>query len=248
MDFAKVTAEYYSKWIGKDNILLDMGSGVEYIFSPERNLVQLGYSRQFDLFIFQQPDKLIISYGDKLKNRIDLFKSDLVSRAEPNDVIEMFGQRLGATVNHGIKYLYTEIPDIEHQAVYLKKSDYPRYLNFFLANNPGCKNTEWLEEYFKEMTDKNLCCGIYVNNTLVCCSDAPDMPYMKNYVQEIGINTLTEYRGLGYATDVCIAAVKVIIKNKKCPQWSTTATNVASQKLAEKIGFIKYADYYTVTL
>ena len=41
---------------------------------------------------------------------------------------------------------------------------------------------------------------------------------------------------------------KKIIKNGKSPQWSTTIDNIASQKLAEKVGSVKLADVITATL
>lgn len=93
--------------------------------------------------------------------------------------------------------------------------------------HPNCKNTDWLNEYYIEMITDSLCCSLYTNNILVSCSDSPDMTYMKNEVQEIGINTLDEYKGHEYATDVCIRASKEILNNGICPQWSTMIDNVA---------------------
>ena len=123
-----------------------------------------------------------------------------------------------------------------------------QYHDFFIKNNPECKNTEWLIEYFNEMVSKHLCCGIFVDGILVSCSDAPSIPYMQNDVEEIGINTLNEYKGKGYATDVCITCANEIVKNGKCPLWSTTINNIASQKLAEKVGFRKLADVISISL
>ena len=38
------------------------------------------------------------------------------------------------------------------------------------------------------------------------------------------------------------------IGNKKAPQWSTPSSNIASQKLAEKAGFVKLADVLTLVM
>ena len=71
---------------------------------------------------------------------------------------------------------------------------------------------------------------------------------MSNEVQKVGINTLQECRGKGYATDACMKCIEEMLKNGKVPQWSTDINNIASQKLAEKVGFVKLADVITVTL
>lgn len=42
--------------------------------------------------------------------------------------------------------------------------------------------------------------------------------------------------------------LKNIIKGGKCPQWSCSADNIASARLAEKIGFIKLSDVLTLTI
>ena len=98
------------------------------------------------------------------------------------------------------------------------------------------------------MVQYGLCVGIFENSKLVSCSDAPGMPYMQETVQEIGVNTLPEYRGRGYASEVCIKCVKSIIKLGKCPIWSTDIDNAASQKLADKVGFVKFAETLAMTL
>lgn len=59
---------------------------------------------------------------------------------------------------------------------------------------------------------------------------------------------MMEYRGKGYAVAACAKCIKEIMKNGKVPQWSTDINNVASKRLAERIGFIKLADVITVTL
>ena len=106
----------------------------------------------------------------------------------------------------------------------------------------------WGREYFDEITDNKICCGIIADGQLVCCTDAPGMPYMQETTQEIGINTIGPYRQRGYATDVCLLCIQQILNSSKCPMWSTAANNVASQKLAEAIGFVKFGEHITLSL
>jgi predicted GNAT family acetyltransferase len=73
------------------------------------------------------------------------------------------------------------------------------------------------------------------------------MPYMEDKVHEIGINTLPEYRGKGYAKAATFACIKACIEKGKCPIWSCGINNVASEKLAYSVGFRKLADVLTIS-
>lgn len=92
-----------------------------------------------------------------------------------------------------------------------------------------------------------MCVGVFADGGLVSCTDAPGMPYMAGEVQEIGINTLQEYRGRGYASVACSKCIQEILDHHKTPTWSTTISNTASRKLAEKIGFAEFAEAIYIT-
>lgn len=98
------------------------------------------------------------------------------------------------------------------------------------------------------MAQNHICIGVYADAMLVSCTDAPDMPYMGAQVQEIGINTLREYRGKGYAAMACGSCIRELTCRHKTPLWSTEAGNQASRRLAEKPGFNEFAEVVSVTL
>ena len=87
-----------------------------------------------------------------------------------------------------------------------------------------------------------------MDGELVSCTDAPAMPYMADCVQEIGINTRKEYKRRGYAKQACLCAIQEIIRQKKCPLWSTEYGNIASMRLAETLGFKRFGESYAVCL
>jgi len=54
---------------------------------------------------------------------------------------------------------------------------------------------------------------------------------------ELGIETSTEFRGMGFAEQVCRALIDYCIDNQLEPIWACRLENVGSYKLAKKLGF-----------
>jgi RimJ/RimL family protein N-acetyltransferase len=63
---------------------------------------------------------------------------------------------------------------------------------------------------------------------------------------EIGIETLKEYQGLGYASIVCAKLIDYCMEKGYEPVWSCNSGNMGSRKLSHKLGFeeIKRVPYY----
>jgi len=61
----------------------------------------------------------------------------------------------------------------------------------------------------------------------------------------IGIETLQGYRGRGLATIAASAFVEHCVARRIKPYWECNAENVASRRVAEKIGFTEELDYPT---
>ena len=243
--YYEITAKFYSEWVGTDVM---SHKGINFIYSEQRNTVQNGYSMLFDLYIFYQKDSVIISYGKKALEQIDRLKSRITVKSTLDTVKLSLEEVFNKQVCHNVKYYFNVLPQKRTQARVLNDEDYMYYLDFFSKNNPNCSNMDWLETYFKDMVKKELCCGVFEDDMLVCCSDSPNVPYLADTVCEIGVNTIEDYRRKGYATDVCITSASHIINNGKCPIWSAPSYNEASQRLAEKCGFIKFADVVTIAL
>ena len=71
---------------------------------------------------------------------------------------------------------------------------------------------------------------------------------MVDETQEIGVATRPECRRRGFALDACAAAAKRHVANGKCPIWSAAWDNFASHRLAERVGFEKFADAVMLSL
>ena len=243
MNFAEITREYYSLWLGESDLLSRLGAGVHFVPSSERNHAQYGYSVPFQLYAFCQPNRVILSYGDALAEHIDWLKEQPLDGAA--NVKAAIQAHFSGRISHSRKYVMSSLPSIKTRSRALTSDDLSHFCSF---NGKSCIAEDWFREYFADMVAQRLCWGYFLDGQLVSCSDAPGMPYLADRVQEIGINTLPAHRGRGYAADVCIAAAREIISQSKCPIWSANIDNLASQKLAERVGFIPFAEVVTLTV
>lgn len=247
MDCFNITRHYYSAWLGIDLSLIKENE-IRFIYSSERNKTQAGYGTPFDLMIYKEEYKTVISYGDKAQKNIAQLKSQIHSNSSINEICLSLKNVYKAYSSHNIKFVFDKLPQFETSAVTLTERGFPLYLDFFKTIHPNIRNYEWLKEYYLDHIEKRFFCASFHDGRIVSCTDAPGMPFMENEAQEIGINTIPQYRGQGFAKNACLLATQNIIKSGECPQWSTAENNMASQKLAYSIGFKKLADFITVTL
>lgn len=266
MDFYKITTEYYSHWVGAD--LNDQTQGVHMFYNQDRNKALYGYDSLFDLWILKIENRIFISYGDRADRKIMELQQTLKENMDVKQIAEAVHTVYQGRITTGIKYVFTGNHEKDERGVSegikpnigkgsrnsgtalrpLTKEDYPTYLAFHKAVNPGDFDRSWVREYFEEMLEIGGFCGKVADGKLVSCTDLPGMPYMQSRVSEIGINTLKEYRQLGYAKEVCRAAIRELVGRERCPVWSAASDNTASQKLAESIGFVPFGEYVTIRM
>lgn len=63
---------------------------------------------------------------------------------------------------------------------------------------------------------------------------------------DIGVETRSDYRYLGLGTIVAEKMIQYCLQQHKRPVWACHANNLASQKLANKIGFERAMECYTI--
>lgn len=246
MDFAKITAEYYDKWLGAEG-LFETGNGIDFVYSAERNVKQYGYPRAFDIFALARGGRMVVSYGDRAAEKIGILRSKMDGAADTERLKAALWDIFGVKPAHSVKFVFEKLPALQTTARLLEKGDLDSYVEYFKAAHPKGE-TGWIYEYFDEMVADGGTFVKIVDGKIVSCADSPGMPYMADSVQEIGIATLPEYRGRGFALDVCVTAARKHIASGKCPIWSAAWDNAASHLLAEKVGFGKYADAIMLSL
>ena len=63
---------------------------------------------------------------------------------------------------------------------------------------------------------------------------------------DIGIETVSDFRHMGLGLAAAEKMIEFCFEQHKRPVWSCDANNTASQKMAEKLGFVKHSEYFTI--
>jgi hypothetical protein len=249
MNFPEITHRYYSCWLGVPPEIMTQ-PGIVFSVSPERDICQIGYSNAFAIYAYITDSLLIVSYSPQLGEKIELLKNKLYPGMKPDAVEAELALISSKPIQHSIKFCFHQVPvGIDTSVVRkLTSGDYPYFLSFYRSRYPGVANLDWTADYFEEITAKECCFGVFENDQLVSATDTPSMPYLPEQVQEIGINTLPQYRGKGYARAVTLCCIKALLVKNKCPLWSCAASNNASEGLAYAVGFRKLADVVTASI
>jgi len=246
IDYYNITKRYYSNWLGITEKDFNEAE-VLFVYSNTRNEVQKGFSNPFDLYIWVQDNKIIVSYGDKAKERITRLES--INMNMNVDEISMHIKDIWGIVSKKmVIYSFDKLEHLDNKSYKLGKEDYKLYEDFFIASNPDCEDISWLKDYFISIVDKGYSFAEIVDGRIVCMNDLPDVPYMENEIMEIGIVTLKEHRKEGLAKKVCKSSASEMIANNICPHWMADIENIGSQKLATSIGFKEIAKVIMVTL
>lgn len=236
------TLRYYADWIGIPVVKLEQPTEkVVYVKNPDRANTPAGYSDPVDIYIYSSVKAVFVSYSEKSEDIVENMQANCKCYNDINILSkEIFKERAVRKIKY---YLDEPSKVLSYSAARgLTYGDFPQYQNFFKNNNPQCTETDWLYDYFKELVDCNFIFGVLSDGRLVSVADSPSVPYRQGKVAEIGVNTLAEYRRKGYARQVCAAMLNSLTERGIAPLWSHEASNAASRKLAESLGFKHLAE------
>ena len=237
------TRQYYAKWLDTD-IDTMVGRGVTLLPTENRRICPKGHDRNLDLYAVAFPDHLLVSYLPEMEKDYPL--RGLTGLAAEAGLAEL--KRLFPGLLHRRAHWFPALTaGIDTSpAAGLAADDYPHYLTFFLSQHPQADPDGWLEDYFHRLTANHRCYGVFAEGKLTCATGAPDMPYMEGLVTEPGIDTLPAYRHKGYALASCALYLANALARNEAPIWTCWHDNTASYRLAEKLGFQRFCDLYTI--
>lgn len=88
----------------------------------------------------------------------------------------------------------------------------------------------------QEMLIQGVVAGAIVDNQLVAIAHTSAI---SNKFSDVGVYTAQDHRGKGYSTAAATLVIEKLQARNLIPVWSTGEDNLASQKVAQKIGFTK---------
>lgn len=233
-----ITKQYYSGFCGTDISVLNPGT--YFVCSSERDAELKGFGKKYTLFALVNNDLCVISYSPKHSELIASLRN-----LDRESIIDSLIQHFELKTMQ-LMIFDREIIDRYGDARILTEQDYSLYEEFFKETKPYADPSGWLYDYFAGETSKGFFTGYVKNGKLVSVCDTPEMPYMEGRIQHTGIETIITERRKGYAKYTAALATHNLIKNSVCPQWECSIDNIASIKLAESIGYEKYAVAYIV--
>jgi hypothetical protein len=117
------------------------------IKSEERDKVQKGYTRQFDLYIIIRGKCLVASYGSVFAKTIHTLEGLLEQDLSISELAGQLRDSYKAVVSHNLKFYFNALPEIDtSNAVQLQASHYGDYVRFFTTQYPNAKADAWLYE------------------------------------------------------------------------------------------------------
>jgi RimJ/RimL family protein N-acetyltransferase len=240
------TKKYYASWLDVPLEHLDK-KGIFLIETEKRKIYPKGHPKNLEMYCVAFDDSIFISYSKELNEKVNLRNcfDDIVDK---NIAIDKLTALFGEQLKHRKAHYFTSLPEnIDFsKVVVMKKENYEDYLQFFLKQNPKASPEGWLYEYFIKIVENKRCFGVYEEDILVCATGAPDIPFLEGIITEPGIDTLKDYRNKGYALAACAKYIEVALNKNETPIWTCWHSNIASIKLAEKLGYKWFCDLFTV--
>jgi GNAT superfamily N-acetyltransferase len=185
------------------------------------------------IYCLCRPDQTIISIPPDWYARIHPMLP-----ASPQELADRLRPEAMAVV--GPAYIgYTDIlPDSPEGA----RSIEPRDRAAWLELRSACSPMEW-DHGGSELID--MCSGVMCGKHLVAL--AGYKPW-GDVIAHISIITHPEYRGCGYARKAVAHLMQRAIENELIPQYQTLASNEASMRVANALGFTRYATSIAIRL
>jgi GNAT superfamily N-acetyltransferase len=88
----------------------------------------------------------------------------------------------------------------------------------------------------RALLTEGIAAGVVIDGKIVATAR---LSSISDWYADIAVDTLPDFRGQGLATATASAVVRAAQEMGKVPIWSTTERNMASRRIAEKLGFVE---------
>lgn len=226
-----------------------------YVVHPYGMSLLFGYSgnesfnnQLYDYCLNKKQDRTTFEWMQAYPNNWDytlsaLFGNKLVKASEGADTQKEFIE-LNTRVNFKFnleKYLDFKKNNISesHTVIRTNKESF--------KDMKGSVVPSFFWDSAEDFCKKGVGFSLYYQNKLATTAYSA---FIFNKELELGMETVPEFRGKGFAQYACSALIDYCIQNNYEPIWACKLTNIPSYKLAQKLGFIpdRTLPYYRLAL
>ena len=217
--------QYGDVFTGNDSVLLWHYGGFAFIYGKcDTNFLEQIYRKFF-------------CAGASLPRRFILFTAD-------KEVEQFFRSKEGITFGKRYHLEHTQAPTVPSDML-----------------PPGFHITEFSKELLEKAEGKVIPgfawrnAEEFLRNGMGFCAVHEDIPAawafsaaVSSEEIDIGIETASAYQHMGLATAAAEKMIQYCYEHDKRPVWSCDSTNIASRRLAEKVGFEVVSEYTTIKI
>ena len=107
-------------------------------------------------------------------------------------------------------------------------------LTLLQAAQPALRGAGWRSK--EELLQEGVVAGAVIDGQLAALAHTSAR---SDRCADVGVATLPEWRGQGLATAAAALVCARVLADGQTPVWSTATTNVASRRVAAKLGFVE---------
>ncbi len=204
-----------------------------YLLNVEKNRVQVEWMQVFPDAWNDELDKLL---GEKLARKKET--QEIIDENINKKVIE--NTRVNFKFNYNTYSLFKENINLKDYNIVKTSTELYSKMDGAVVPKAFWKSAEQFEQ-------SGVGFSLFIEEQLVSTAYSA---FIHDNQLELGIETVKGYKGKGLAAICCAALIDYCIANDFEPVWSCKLENVASFKLALKLGFepVSYRPYYMVKI
>lgn len=241
-------ADYFGRYLGVD-LAASTPHELVVAFTPRRDAPECGWGYTVPVWLFRTEHLLVISASatraDEVEQLAGALRTSASSWNTHAEVVRLAESLLpNLRPRHHFVYTSTNAlltPYTSSGVRRLKSDDVDEFIRLSATIYPDIDIECETSDILRNIAD-GIAFGAFEHMMMVTRSYAPHIAHMQDEVEEIGIDTLTEFRGKGYGKAALFGTTQAVLARARVPIYRTAAGNKRAQWIAEAVGYRKMAD------
>jgi len=213
----------------------------------------VGWSTYMPVCAFVTEQAALVSCIPEWANELrEVLAGAAVSEATPR--MNEFASKRDYLVDQNLRVYGIESPISKidcSRAVPLDCTHFAQHWEFMERAYPSTfgliESDKQMEQDFMEIVSGRTDFCVFVGGEIVSLAASESMPNKPEGIVNLGINTLSGHRRNGYAAAACAAFINHHVQRGLMTIWQCDPNNAVSRLLAEKLGFRRMGDFYSIS-